>query len=109
MQLVSLIISLVVNAGLGTLLTIRSLRHKAAEEAESVSLDNDSKRVEGYIILVDDLNKRIKAVLDDMRTLEGELAAVKTKNIALEVENRRLKEENSELKRKIESKQKKHD
>ena len=98
MQLVSLIISLVVNAGLVTLLTIRSVRRKASEEAESVSLDNDSKRVEGYIILVDDLNKRIKTVLDDMRTLEGELAAVKAKNIALEVENRRLKEENRELK-----------
>jgi hypothetical protein len=98
MQLVSLIISLVVNAGLVTLLTIRSVRRKASEEAESVSLDNDSKRVEGYIILVDDLNKRIKTVLDDMRTLEGELGAVKAKNIALEVENRRLKEENRELK-----------
>lgn len=104
MQIVSLIISLVVNAGLVTLLTIRAVRRKASEEAESVSLDNDSKRVEGYIILVDDLNKRIKAVLDDMRTLEGELAAVKAKSIALEVENRRLKEENRELKKFIEKK-----
>ena len=103
MQIVSLIISLVVNAGLVTLLTIRAVRRKASEEAESVSLDNDSKRVEGYIILVDDLNKRIKAVLDDMRTLEGELSSVKAKNIALEAENRRLKEENIELKRIIEN------
>jgi len=102
MQLVSLIISLVVNAGLVTLLTIRSVRRKASEEAESVSLDNDSKRVEGYIILVDDLNKRIKTVLDDMRTLEGELASVKARNIQLELDNRHLRKENEELKREIE-------
>ena len=102
MQIVSLIISLVVNAGLVTLLTIRAVRRKASEEAESVSLDNDSKRVEGYIILVDDLNKRIKAVLDDMRTLEGELSSVKARNIQLEAENRHLIKENAELKREIE-------
>lgn len=102
LQIVSLILSILASAGFITLVTLKSVRKKAAEEAESISIDNDSKRVEGYIVIIDDLNTRIAAALESLRKLEHELGETKRKNITLESENRKLRNENDKLKREIE-------
>lgn len=97
-QIISLILSILASAGFITLVTLKSVKKKAAEEAESLAIDNDSKRVEGYIIIIDDLNKRIATALESMRKLEGELNYSKNKIATLELENKQLKAENYRLK-----------
>ena len=97
-EIISLILSILTSAGLTPLVTLKSVKKKAAEGAESLAIDNDSKRVEGYIIIIDDLNKRIATALETMRKLESELNYSKIKITNLETENKQLKAENYRLK-----------
>lgn len=79
------------------ILTARHRRRQAAEEAETVALNNDTVRLTTYQNIVADLDQRLQRAMQQMRTLEDEIMHLRNDNQTLRKENATLRVRIEEL------------
>jgi FtsZ-binding cell division protein ZapB len=58
---------------------------KAKKETEGLQLDNISKSISIYQVIIDDLKEQVKLLLDKVDDLEGKIDALKEENNELKV------------------------
>lgn len=75
------------------ILTARHRRRQAAEEAETVALNNDTVRLTTYQNIVADLDQRLQRAMQQMRTLEDEIMHLRNDNLQLRDENTTLRQQ----------------
>lgn len=92
-----------ISSAVTSFVLLRSKKHKADAEAETVELENDKLQFSSYKLIIEDLNSRLSNALTSMARLEEELNRVRQQNNALTLEVATLRSNNQRLAERLEA------
>lgn len=92
-----------ISSAVTSFVMLRSKKHKADAEAETVELENDKLQFSSYKLIIDDLNSRLANALTSMARLDEELNRCRQQNNALTLEVATLRNVNKRLEERLEA------